>query len=148
MHTNSFDTHKLAQKLLTGGFSPKQATVAAIAVMNAISEWHPDDGPTTSEGATQGHAVRGGDAQILEAIAGVEEKLGRANAEIRRWIFVTVCVPLFLILALLVALMHSIGVTEHRACRGTLRSSRLPKSPGWRSERPRAMSTTPPAAQG
>jgi hypothetical protein len=92
----AFDTLKLARKLESAGMQPKQAQDTSAALAETLVEWH-----------SVGNLATKDDIQRLEAK--IEIEVGKAKAEILKWLFAAIGAQTFVLLGALVALIHYPG---------------------------------------
>jgi len=96
----AFDTLKLARKLESAGFPPKQAQDASAALAESITEWHAVGNLATRED------VQGSRETVQKDIQRLDAKISETKAEILKWMFGSIAVQTVVLLGALVGLSH------------------------------------------
>ena len=76
----AFDTLKLARKLESAGFPPKQAQDASAAISESFSEWQANINLATREDVRQSETRL--DAQVDVAVKTLDAKIAETNAKV------------------------------------------------------------------
>jgi hypothetical protein len=106
----AFDTLKLARKLESAGFPPKQAQDASAALAESITEWHSVGNLATREDVLTAKADVQKEMQALRTdMQKLDAKISETKAEILKWMFGAITTQTIIIVGTLVALLHNIG---------------------------------------